>query len=59
MIEVGLYDYARRGFVGFSDNASYKQGLGGVEEMVTVWQSLRRELIPGTGNEKGPRDKCV
>lgn len=36
MIEVGLYDDARRGFVGFSDNASYKQGLGGVEEIMTL-----------------------
>ena len=46
-----------RGFIGFSDNASYKQGLEGIEETaVTVLEerahSMHRE-------REGLRDKCV
>lgn len=33
-----------------------EQGLEGVQEIVPV---LEERALPGTGNEKGLRDKCV
>lgn len=36
MVEVGLECYVRKDFVGFSENASYGQGLEGVGETVAA-----------------------